>query len=423
MHNTPLKASLFIVGTEITRGIIQDRHVATITKELTRFGFHVNRVLIVPDDEGLDREFLCALTDSSLVIVTGGLGPTSDDMTRSIIASAAGVELEIHPEAYQTLYDRIGERINGANLRQVQIPRGFTVIRNDNGTAPGFYGDVEREGRKVKVFALPGPPRELHPMLHADVLPILATMSGTGSVQRDEYSVYLTPESKLEEIVASHAYKGLTWGTRVQEYRISLYLSGGSQSQRDLLAQNVAESLGPHLIEKGDVEIIDRFVELLNSDHLMVSAAESCTGGLIGKILTDRSGSSSYFDSSYVTYSNRAKVSMLNVKSSTLDRFGAVSRETVLEMAQGALEQSSGDIALAVSGIAGPEGGTPDKPVGTVWFAFASAKRPPVAVRLTFTTYGRSSVRRRGALAAIYLAYLYLSGKELLDIVDKWQYI
>lgn len=423
MHDTPLNASLFIVGTEITRGIIQDRHVATITKELTRFGFHVKRVLIVPDDDGLNREFLFALTDSSLVIVTGGLGPTSDDMTRSIIASAAGVELEIHPEAYKTLYERIGERINGANLRQVQIPRGFTVIRNDNGTAPGFYGDIQREGRSVTVFALPGPPRELHPMLHTDVLPVLATLSGTGNVQRDEYSVYLTPESRLEEVVASHAFEGLTWGTRVQEYRISLYLSGGSQTQRDDLARKIAESLGPHLMEKGDVEIIDRFVDLLGREHLMLSAAESCTGGLIGKLLTDRSGSSSYFDSSFVTYSNRAKVAMLGVHSSTLDDYGAVSEQTVLEMAQGALKRSSGDVAIAVSGIAGPDGGTPDKPVGTLWFAFASSQREPAAVRLTFTTYGRASVRRRGALAAIFLAYLYLSGNELLDIVDKWQYI
>ncbi len=423
MSNETLNVSLFIIGTEITRGIIQDKHVATITKELTNLGFHVNRVLIVPDDEKLNEEFLFSLTDSSLVIVTGGLGPTSDDMTRSIIASAAGVELAVHQGAYDTLYRRIGDRINGANLRQVQIPEGFTVIENDNGTAPGFWGKVQREGREITVFALPGPPRELHPMLHADVLPLLSTMSGKGSVERDEYSVYLTPESKLEEIVASHAAEGISWGTRVQEYRISLYLSGGTPDQRNELIRKVREDLGPHLVESGDVEILDRFVNLLSAKNLTVSTAESCTGGMIGKILTDRSGSSAYFDSSFVTYSNEAKMKMLGVSSSTLDTFGAVSGETVIEMADGARGHSSSSLSFSVSGIAGPEGGTEEKPVGTVWFGFSSEKRASAAVKLQFTTYGRASVRRRAALAAIFLAYLYESGDELLDIVGKWQYI
>ncbi len=423
MSNDTLNASLFIIGTEITRGIIQDKHVATITKELTTLGFHVNRIMIVPDDEKLNQEFLFSLNDSSLVIVTGGLGPTSDDMTRHIMASAAGVELAVHKEAYDVLYARIGERINGANLKQVQIPEGFTVIKNDNGTAPGFYGKVEREGREITVFALPGPPKELYPMLHADVLPLLAIMSGKGNVERDEYSVYLTPESKLEEIVASHALEGIEWGTRVQEYRISLYLSGRSAEERATLVAAMREDVGPGLIEDGDVEIIDRFVSLLEEGNLRIAAAESCTGGMIGKIFTDRSGSSSYFDSSFVTYSNDAKVKMLGVSPATLETYGAVSAETVLEMAEGALRNSGSDLAVAVSGIAGPDGGSEEKPVGTVWFGLASADKAPQAVKLQFTTYGRASVRRRGALAAIFLAYLYQSGNELLDIVGKWQYI
>ncbi len=423
MTKTTLNASLFIIGTEITRGIIQDKHVATITKELTSLGFHISRVLIVPDDEQLTGAFDAALDDADLVIVTGGLGPTSDDMTRSIIASAASVELVVDEGAYRTLYERIGERIHGANLRQVQIPEGFTIIPNDNGTAPGFFGQIRQEEKNITVFALPGPPRELHPMFYAEVIPRLATMSGKGSVERDEFSVYLTPESKLEEIVAKHAVPGISWGTRVQEYRISLYLSGGTPEERSNLIGDLRSEIGSHLVEEGDVEIIDRFVGLLDSHSLRVSAAESCTGGMIGKILTDRAGSSSYFDSSYVTYSNEAKMSMLGVDSSTLECFGAVSAETVKEMAEGALSHSRSDLSIAVSGIAGPDGGTDEKPVGTVWFAFSSQNRETVAVKLNFTTYGRASVRRRGALAAIFLAYLYQSGERLLDIVNQWQYI
>lgn len=133
-------ASLLIIGTEITRGIIHDKHAQLITRELVNIGFHVNRIEIVPDDEFLEKEFASIIKETDLVLLTGGLGPTSDDMTRTIVANAASVPLILHEEAYNHLYERIGERINGANKRQVYIPKGFCVIENDNGTAPGFYG-------------------------------------------------------------------------------------------------------------------------------------------------------------------------------------------------------------------------------------------------------------------------------------------
>ena len=420
-------ASLFIIGTEITRGIITDKHVQLITKELVAIGFHVNRIEIVPDDELLEKEFYSVIQETDVVILTGGLGPTSDDMTRTIVAEAAHVPLVRHEEAYNHLYDRIGERINGANSRQVYIPKGFSIIENDNGTAPGFYGEIPNEKDTthpfVKIFALPGPPRELHPMFYNSVLPLLERMANKESVERDEYSVFLTSESKLEDIVASYAPKGIIWGTRAQEHRISLYISGNSKEEREEVIQRAQQEIGPHLMVNGEVEILTRFTQYLKDKHLTISCAESCTGGLLGKLLTDEAGSSSYFHSSMVTYANQAKTALLGIDEQLIKTHGAVSLEVVKQMAFQVRTLSDSDMSIAISGIAGPDGGTPDKPVGTVCFGFSSKMRDSVAIELRFSSYGRASVRRRAAVAALLLGYLYLNEVDLLDIPSLWQYI
>ena len=420
-------ASLLIIGTEITRGIINDKHAQLITRELVNSGFHVNRIEIVPDDELLEKEFASVIKETDVVILTGGLGPTSDDMTRSIVASSAGVPLVLHEEAYRHLYERIGERINGANKRQVYIPQGFSIIKNDNGTAPGFYGDIVTTHNSdhpfVRVFALPGPPRELNPMFFHSVLPLLEKMAHRESSQRDEYSVYLTPESKLEDIVASYAPQGILWGTRAQEHRISLYISGRSKEERNLLAQRIIEEIGPHLMVPGDVEVLNRLTDYLKKRGLTISCAESCTGGLLGKLLSDQSGSSAYFHSSIVTYADHAKSIFLDIDKSQIEEHGAVSLTIAKQMAHNVRRISDSDVSISISGIAGPDGGSVDKPVGTVCFGFAAKNRESIAIKLNFSSYGRASVRKRAAVSALLLAYLYLNEVDLLDIHSVWQYI
>ncbi len=423
MNEHKKTVSIFIIGTEITRGIIGDKHAKLISKELKNVGLYVNRITIVPDDERLEREFLSVIKDTDIVILTGGLGPTSDDMTRTIVAEAAQVPLVRDEKEYQKLYARIGERINGANIRQVQIPQGFRIIENNNGTAPGFYGDIPVKDATVKVFALPGPPHELNPMFFDSVLPILALEEDHANVKRDEYSIYLTPESKLEEIVAAHAPEGIVWGTRVQEHKISLYISGKSDKERDALISALKADLGEDLVQKGNVEVISRFTSFLKDRNLLVSCAESCTGGLVGKLLSDESGSSAYFHSSLVTYANEAKSTFLGIDLKLIEDKGAVSEEVVIMMAENVLAKSSSDVSLAISGIAGPAGGSEEKPVGTVWFGFASKSLPAASICLQFSSFGRASVRRRAAIAALLLCYLYLNGGNLLDIPSSWQYI
>ncbi len=420
-------ASLLIIGTEITRGIINDKHAQLISRELVQSGFHINRIEIVPDDELLEKEFISMLQETDVLILTGGLGPTSDDMTREIVAKSASVPLVLHEESYNRLYKRIGDRINGANKRQVYIPKGFSIIENENGTAPGFYGDIlfspESEHPFVRVFALPGPPKELNPMFFNTVLPLLDTMANKEIVHRDEYSVFLTPESKLEDIVASFAPFGIVWGTRAQEHRISLYISGKTKEERDDLIKSIQKEIGVDLVVSGDVEVAHRFIQYLKEHNKTISCAESCTGGLLGKLLTDESGSSAYFHSSLVTYSNHAKVTFLNIDEKIIETHGAVSLPVVKQMAHNVRLLSDSDVSISISGIAGPDGGTEEKPVGTVCFGFSARNRESVALTLHFSSYGRASVRKRAAVSALLLAYLYLNEVDLLDIPAFWQYI
>lgn len=415
--------SIFVIGSEITRGIIGDEHGKLIAQELTVLGYEVQKIVLVPDDGSLAHMLKECLSNTDIIILTGGLGPTSDDVTREIVADLAQVELVEHPEAFKTLFERIGDRIYGANLRQVLIPKNFHVIENTKGTACGFWGEISLVNHQARLYAMPGPPVELHQMLYSKVLPDLAKLSGHEGVGRSEYSCFLTPESNLEEVCLSSYQNKVVWGTRVQEYKISLYLNGAKESVRNEMALLIEKSLGKGILWPKDVEAADIFSTELVKRGLTVACAESCTGGLLGKLLTDKEGSSLWFWGSLVTYANEAKEALLSIPRSILEGPGAVSKECVELMAERVLELSKADVALSISGIAGPGGGSKEKPVGTVWFGFASKRAPTTAVKLEFTTYGRSSVRRRGAIAALLLGYFYINGEELLDIVETWQYI
>jgi nicotinamide-nucleotide amidase len=419
--------SLCIIGTEITRGIIEDKHGNLIARELTNLGYHMSQIVMVPDDGTLGPILKQCAQETDIIILTGGLGPTSDDMTRHVVADLAGVPLALDDTAYQELYARIGDRIHGANQRQVFFPKGFRVIPNPKGTAPGFTGEfkVQREDglHTVTCYAMPGPPVELHEMLYKQVLPDLAHAIGKTQIGRDEYACFLTPESKLEDVCYAHAKKGILWGTRAQEFRISLYLSGGTDQARQDMALAIQREIGDGLLREGDISVVDLLSDYLKENNLVMSCAESCTGGLVSKMMTDSPGSSSWFWGSVVSYANEAKRKMLDIYEQTLDEYGAVSGETVLAMADSMLNISGSDFTCSISGIAGPEGGTEEKPVGTVWFGFASKMKPSVSLSLQFSSYGRSSIRRRAAVAAILLGYFYLNGVDLLDIVSTWQYI
>ena len=423
-----MKVSLYIIGTELTRGIITDKHTPFLTAELTKLGYDIKRSVIVPDDGTIEKSLALGVQDSDILLVTGGLGPTSDDMTRSIIAELAGVRLEKNQEAWDTLYKRVGERIYGANEQQTMIPSGFELIPNPNGTAPGFKGTVKTDKGNVLIVSMPGPPAEMQPMFINHVRPMLATMVGKQACGRDEYSVYLIAEAKLEELCKQVAtelnlFGKVDWGTRFQSLRISLYINGESQEERKLFIDKLRQLCGEGLIIDGDKEAVDVLTEKLVENNMTISCAESATSGLLAKTLTDKSGSSSWFWGGVASYSPSAKINILKVDENEIKQNGMVTENCARQMAEGIRNISETDLAISVTGIAGPTGEEPDKPVGTVCFGFASSKFPAQTVMLKTFWHSRDAARRRFTVACMVLASLYLEGCNLVDIISRWKYI
>jgi nicotinamide-nucleotide amidase len=419
-----MTVSLYVIGTELTRGIISDRHIPFLCESLARMGYSVRRAVIVPDDGSIEAELEVCASDSDIILVTGGLGPTADDLTRKIIAGEAGVPLVKNQEAWEELYCRVGERIYGANESQAYIPEGFDLIPNPKGTAPGFRGTFEKKGHKVTIVAMPGPPRELQYMYLNYVEPYLSNLAGYVEKQRDEYTVFLLPEAKLDDLCQQCNVPDVSWGTRFQELRISLYVQGSTAENRKLFIERLRELAGSGLIvDSDDTDACTLLTDYLLENNLTISTAESCTSGLVAKLLTDKAGSSAWYWGGGVTYDNEAKMKLAGVNASTLEKYGAVSSQTAIEMAKGIRNVSGTDLAVSVTGIAGPTGGSDEKPVGTVWFGFSSKDRPETAVKLRFMSISRDSLRRRFATAALILTRLYAQGADIIDIASHWLYI
>lgn len=409
----PPRAILLSVGTELTEGILQDGHVRFLASELTALGFQVLQGMQLPDRRDLIvREIRRAAAQSDLLVMTGGLGPTSDDLAREAAAEAAGVPLEFHPEAWEAIVARFrGRPVADANRRQAMAPRGFPLIPNANGTAPGFQGDLGG----CLLVSLPGPPGELRPMFSDAVMPLLAgrfRLSAAGSVTWG--TALMVSESALEDAFRGERAPSVAWGTRVEDDRIAFSLRGGTDGEREGMLRRLADRLGDLRIRGGNVRPVQLLSDLLLERGWMAVTAESCTGGLLAKCLTDLPGSSRIFWGGFVAYDNAAKESLLRVPRAVLDTAGAVSEQTVRAMAEEACRASSADLGIAVSGVAGPEGGTPEKPVGTVWIAAALRGGPVKTLRILHPAT-RDMVRRRAAVAAFLLAEQTVLGREFPD--------
>ncbi len=372
--------------------------------------------MIIPDEEPLYRETVATLIkDSQVVVTTGGLGPTSDDLTREVIARVAGVDLEFAEHIWQSIVNRFKPRIvPDTNRKQALIPRGFEVFLNPNGTAPGFAGVIDG----CHVAALPGPPRELHPMCEKHLKRYLAKAFQIPTTDRLIGTALLVSESALEEALQKNKIDGIEWGTRAEEFRITFTIRGADAAAQEAVFEAIRSDLGAFHIHSGEVAPERLLIETVARRSMRLVTAESCTGGLIGKLITDVPGASDVYWGSYVTYDNRAKNRVLGVDTVTLESHGAVSEEVVMAMAEGALRAADGDadVAVAVSGIAGPGGGTEEKPVGTVWVAVAAVGAATEAYRHTLGST-RDLIRRRAAVAALLLCNHYL--KKIDEVVTS----
>jgi len=396
-----MNAHLLSIGTELTMGQTVDTNAAWLAQQLAAVGIECDRHVTVPDDLApIVRAIREAADEADLLLITGGLGPTVDDLTRQALADAADVPIEFRPDCFAAVEAFFASRnrpMHPQNRVQAMIPAGFSPIDNTCGTAPGMTGRL----KKSIVFVMPGVPREMKTMFVRDVLPaILATTPspsqgvgrGEGSTPARHATVILQqilrtfgmPEAEVGEKIADLMARGRnpTVGTSAADMIISIRINARADSEaaaRALLdadADDIRRRLGIAVFGEGDDTLSDAVARLLIAQRKTIATAESCTGGLIAKRLTDVPGSSAYFIQSFVTYSNDAKQRLLEIPADLLAAHGAVSAEVAEAMAANCRRLAGTDFALSATGIAGPTGGTPDKPVGLVYIAMAERQEP-----------------------------------------------
>lgn len=377
-----MKTEIISTGQEVISGAIVDTNAAYIAQAIIGAGGDIVRHTCVGDNrEALVTAFTEAETRADYVIVTGGLGPTSDDLTAEAAAEAMNLELVIDPDATKSVTDyfrRKNMSVPESNRKQTYLPSGAECLANEVGTAPGFL--IRRDN--CIFFYIPGVPSEMRYMVATYILPVL---EGIGKGRRIVHRVktlshFGIPEAEVNDLLSDieEMFPEVTLGLQAvfPVIHAKLYASGSDEEEIDEMldraSQWALERTG-HAVFSTDGKTLPEVVgEQLMKHHRTVALAESCTGGLIGHMLTGVAGSSSYFLFSGVTYSNDAKKNVLGVKQETLDTYGAVSRETVCEMAEGTRRIAGADYGIAISGIAGPDGGTSDKPVGTFCIGIAS---------------------------------------------------
>lgn len=367
-------------GNELLLGKIVNTHVAYFGQKLFPLGLRIGRQTAIPDGDDIRVVLTDAFLRCDLILVTGGLGPTSDDITREVVAEMLGRELRLDPVILDTItqmFRRRGLQQNPSNVRQAMVPEGARVLENPHGTAPGLYFPADPDAGLPHLFLLPGPPRELAPMYETLVGPIIAEL--VSAEQRPlewlNFKIFGVGESSLASALESDFDKiaGLEVGYCARPGEVDLRLIGTTATVNEAAALIRTRFAGDIATESEDS--IEKVIqELLLGRGETVATAESCTGGLIASTITDAAGSSGIFQRGYVTYSNEAKAEVLGVPVAVLEAHGAVSKETVEAMAAGCLAASGADHAVAVSGIAGPGGGSESKPVGTVHIGVASKK-------------------------------------------------
>lgn len=364
---------LISVGTEILIGDTLNTNAQYISRELAQIGFTTYYHTTVGDNPSRLKSTLeLSLSRSDIVILTGGLGPTQDDLTKETVAQVFGVEMVFHQESHDTLMKILGhsKNISPNNFKQAYMPEGSSVIPNHNGTAPGIL--MEKEGKVV--ILLPGPPREMIPMFQETVLPFLISKSEVKFFS-NYYKVTSLGESVVEDmlldVINGQSNPTIATYAKVGDVLLRVTANAKTQEIAEVLLEKVdaiiKERLGDNLYATEDISLHEVVAKFLMNKGLSLSIAESCTGGRIVSRLTEIPGISSCLHSGIVCYSNDAKVKFIGVKQETLDNYGAVSEETATEMLQGLYEQTKSDIIIATTGIAGPGGGSDEKPVGLVY--------------------------------------------------------
>lgn len=429
-----INAGILVIGDELTSGDRIDTNSAWLSEQLLELGIETAFHLALPDDR---QSIADSLRESAqrvdVLLITGGLGPTEDDLTRQALADAMGEELVVDEKARTWLESRFAKRgieMPRRNVQQVQRPQTATMIPNALGTAPGLIGRVGN----TPVYVMPGVPSEMKHMWREHVKAALRPLvdgEGDRSLTTWIHSVSLA-ESKVGELIEDVMKRGgqPVVGTLVRDFIVSVRVrgQGAGAAVEDLVvtaARTVEERLGVYAFGRDEDTLASVVLRLLGAQGSALATAESCTGGALGAMITEVPGSSRVYLGGWVTYTNHFKTEFIDVDPETIDHHGAVSGLTADQMAVGALAQSGADFALAITGIAGPEGGSAAKPVGTVFIALAFIDEdgePSSHVRHFVFPGSRDMIRQRAAITALAMLYFHLANDGILpDLLGEYR--
>jgi len=404
-----MNAELISVGTELLLGEILNTDAEFLAQKLSELGIDVYYQTVVGDNRKRLTECLNnALSRADMVITSGGLGPTPDDLTKEVIAECMGEKLVMDEESLNGIreyFRQIGNNMSENNKKQAMMPENCIILKNNNGTAPGCI--IEKNGKTV--IMLPGPPNELTKMFEESVIPYLKSKS--------EYKLYSKVlqifgigesmvAEKLEDMM--NKYENPTVAPYAKTAGVRLRITAKCKTDEEgskliePVEKEIRDVLGDTIYGEGNETLQGKVVEMLIKNNMTISAAESCTGGTFTGMITEISGSSGVLNESIVTYANSAKMKYLGVKEETLEKYGAVSGETAYQMAEGIRRAASSDIGIGITGIAGPTGGTEEKPVGLVYVGIASERG--VRVKKLTLKGNREKIRYAACMNALDMA-------------------
>ncbi|QAA35068.1 competence/damage-inducible protein A [Clostridium manihotivorum] len=369
-----MRAEIISVGTELLLGDIVNTNAQFLAKELAAVGIDVYHQTVVGDnEERMLKAFSDAFENCDLIVATGGLGPTPDDLTKETAAKFFGQELVVHEESWKSIeayFNKNGRAMEGSNAKQAYFPKDAVVLPNPNGTAPGAV--LKKDNKMIVV--LPGPPKEMKPMFMNHVIPYLKQYTDTVLVSK-VLRIFGIGEGFMAEEIADiiNGQTNPTVAPYAKEIDVTLRITAKAKDEEEAknlikpVEDKIREKLGDNIYGEGETTLEHVVAELLVRNKLTIATAESCTGGLVAANLINYPGISEVFLEGAVTYSNESKMKRLGVKEETLDKYGAVSEETAREMAEGIAKAAGTKVGISTTGIAGPGGGTDDKPVGLVY--------------------------------------------------------
>ena len=411
-----MNAEILTIGDEILIGQIVDSNSAWMAVELNKIGVKVKQITSVSDDANhILKAFADAEERADIILITGGLGPTKDDITKKTMANYfQSKEMVLHEptlEVVKRIFARYKAPLLEVNIQQAMVPANCEVLLNEQGTAPGM---LFRKGKKIFI-SMPGVPYEMMNLMNSHVLPIIKKEFNLPPVYHQTILTAGVGESFLaekikdiEEALPSHiklAYLPKLGSVRLR-LSTSEHASEAVKAEVDQYINQILERIPNVWVAKEDIPIEKAILNIMETNQLTLSVAESCTGGAISSLFTQHQGCSAVFAGGGIVYSYELKTKLLGVNPDTLSKFGAVSEETINEMVCGALKNFDTDYAIAVSGIAGPDGGTIDKPVGTVWIAVANQEKV-VAKKYNFGNKRAQNIER-SAMAALNLLFRLL---------------